>query len=232
MRVLLVEDERGISEPLCKILEKNNVPTDAVYDGVSGLLQAEKKIYDVIILDIMLPEMNGLEVLKRMRQNNVMTPVLLLTAKDSIDDKISGFEKGADDYLTKPFGLAELVARIENLLRRFQMMQEQAVRSELLIFDTLKIDMEKCIVTKREEMISLTAKEYRLLCFLAKSPMQVFTKRQIYQNVWEDEFLYDDNAIMALIRRLRKKIEDDSENPTLIQTVWGIGYRFYSGDGE
>ena len=81
-------------------------------------------------------------------------------------------------------------------------------------------------------MISLTAKEYKLLCFMAKSPMQVFTKRQIYQNVWEDEFLYDDNAIMALIRRLRKKIEDDSENPTLIQTVWGIGYRFYSGDGE
>jgi DNA-binding response OmpR family regulator len=112
------EDEVGISKPLCKILEKNNIPTDAVYDGVSALMQVEKNIYDVVILDIMLPEMDGLEVLRRMRQKNIATPVLLLTAKDSIDDKITGFEKGADDYVTKPFSSAELVARVKALSRR------------------------------------------------------------------------------------------------------------------
>ena len=227
--ILVIDDD----EELCRLLEQClGNEGHAVHIRHNGENVSESiKGMELVILDVMLPGENGVAVLKKIRGISAV-PVLMLSAKGSEMDKVIGLRTGADDYLTKPFGLAELVARIENLLRRFQMMQEQAVQSELLIFDTLKIDMEKCIVTKREEMISLTAKEYKLLCFMAKSPMQVFTKRQIYQNVWEDEFLYDDNAIMALIRRLRKKIEDDSENPTLIQTVWGIGYRFNSGDGE
>ncbi len=179
----------------------------------------------------MLPGDSGFDILKKIR-NISGIPVLILSAKSSEMDKVIGLRTGADDYLTKPFGLSELIARVDNLIERFQVLNNsQAIFSKLLEFHNLRIDTKKCIVTKNNSVISLTAKEYKLLCYLAQSPMQVFTKRQIYQNVWEEEFVYDDNKIMALIRRLRKKIEDDSENPVLIQTVWGIGYRFNNGEG-
>ena len=224
--ILIIDDDEELCLLLKQCLESDGYKVHILHNG-NGVSKFIKDI-DLVILDIMLPGENGFDVLKKIR-NTSGIPVLMLSAKSSEMDKVIGLRTGADDYLTKPFGLSELIARVDNLIERFKVLNNKAIFSELLDFNNLKIDTKKCIVTKNDNVISLTAKEYKLLCFLAQNPMQVFTKRQIYQNVWEEDFMYDDNTIMALIRRLRKKIEDDSENPTLIQTVWGIGYRFNNG---
>ena len=218
MRALLVEDERGISEPLCKILEKNNVPTDAVYDGVSGLLQAEKNIYDVIILDIMLPEMNGLEVLKQMRQNNVMTPVLLLTAKDSIDDKISGFEKGADDYLTKPFSSAELVARVKALSRR----RPDLISGTDLSLGDISFNINNATIEIGGFTENLTAKESHIMEILIRNAGNVISKEYLLDAVWGFDSAAIENTVEIYIHYLRKKLE--RSRTVKIVTQRGLGY--------
>lgn len=224
--ILIVDDDEELCLLLKQCLEKEGYEVRILPNGngVSGLL----KDIDLVILDVMLPGENGFDILRKIR-NSSCIPVLMLSAKSSEMDKVIGLRTGADDYLTKPFGLSELIARVDNLIKRFKVLNNKGLFSEQLECNNLKIDTKKCIVTKNDCAISLTAKEYKLLCFLAQSPMQVFTKRQIYQNVWDEEYVYDDNTIMALIRRLRKKVEDDSENPVFIQTVWGIGYRFNNG---
>lgn len=227
--ILIIDDDKELCALLKQCLENDGYKAH-IRDNGKGVSEFIKSM-DLVILDVMLPGESGFEILKKIR-NISSIPVLMLSAKSSEMDKVIGLRTGADDYLTKPFGLSELIARVDNLISRFQVLNNsQATFSNHLEFHNLSIDTKKCIVTKNNNIISLTAKEYKLLCFLAQSPMQVFTKRQIYQNVWEEEFVYDDNTIMALIRRLRKKIEDDAENPTLIQTVWGIGYRFNNGEG-
>ncbi|MFA0816467.1 MAG: response regulator transcription factor [Anaerofustis sp.] len=218
MRVLLVEDEVGISKPLCKILEKNNIPTDAVYDGVSALMQVEKNIYDVVILDIMLPEMDGLEVLRRMRQKNIATPVLLLTAKDSIDDKITGFEKGADDYVTKPFSSAELVARVKALSRR----RPDLLNETDLCFGDITLNTNNATVKIGEKTESLTAKESHILEILIRNAGNIISKEYLLDAVWGFDSDAIENTVEIYIHYLRKKLE--RSRTVRIITQRGLGY--------
>lgn len=218
MRVLLVEDEVGISKPLCKILEKNNIPADAVYDGVSALMQVEKNIYDVVILDIMLPEMDGLEVLRRMRQKNIATPVLLLTAKDSIDDKITGFEKGADDYVTKPFSSAELVARVKALSRR----RPDLLNETDLCFGDITLNTNNATVKIGEKTESLTAKESHILEILIRNAGNIISKEYLLDAVWGFDSDAIENTVEIYIHYLRKKLE--RSRTVRIITQRGLGY--------
>lgn len=177
-----------------------------------------------VILDVMLPGMNGFEVLSEIRKNSTV-PVLMLTAKGDEIDKVTGLRLGADDYLTKPFSINELMARIESLIRRYTTFN-QATPTDVLTFENMVIDKENRTVCINGKLVDLTGKEFDLLVFLASNKGRVFTKKQIYTQVWEDEYAFDDNNIMSFISKIRKKIEPDMEHPFYILTVHGVGYRF------
>lgn len=218
MRILLVEDEIGIAEPLSKLMEKNNLPTDVVYDGVSGFIQAQKNIYDVIVLDIMLPEMNGLEVLRRIREQGLHTPVLLLTAKDSVDDKVRGLELGADDYLTKPFSAKELIARVRALSRR----RPEIVSSEKSSFGDVVFNPDNATLEINGDIQSLTAKEVHIMDILIRNAGKVVSKEHLLDTVWGFESDAMDNTVEIYIHYLRKKLQP-SQNVKII-TKRGLGY--------
>ena len=226
MRILVVEDEEAIAEALAHILTKNKYLVDTCYNGENGYDNAVSGIYDIIILDIMLPGMNGLEILRRLRLEGIACPVLLLTAKDEISDKVKGLDLGADDYLTKPFDMDELIARIASLIRRYTRFNQQAGAIQKLNFDGLQIDLENRSVTTSNGTFELPPKEFDLLLYCAKHQGKILTKQQIYEEVWGEEYFYDDSNIMAIISRLRKKLEVNPSSPKYIQTVKGIGYRF------
>ncbi len=228
-RVIIVDDDIELCTVLKKCLESEGYSVDVAHSGRAGINMVRNNHYELVVLDVMLPEVGGLEVLTELRRTCNM-PVLMLSAKDQEMDKVLGLKAGADDYLTKPFSLSELNARVNSLIRRFTVFggrEDDKESNHVLTFGKLTIDRERHLVAKNETEILLTAKEFELLNFLASHPEQVFSKRQIYQNVWNEEYVYDDNNIMALIRRTRKKVEDNSDNPQYIQTVWGVGYRFH-----
>ena len=217
MKVLLVEDEEAISKPLCRILEKNNIHADAVYDGLSGYYQGSSDIYDVVILDIMLPEMNGLDVLRKLRGEGIKTPILLLTAKDSTEDKVKGLEYGADDYLTKPFETRELIARVKALARR----NPNLSMDTTLEFGNVTLDTNngKLAIDGEEEI--LTAKETHIMELLLSSPGSVISKEQLLDKVWGFDSEATDNTVEIYIHYLRKKIEKSNVR---IVTQRGMGY--------
>ncbi len=218
MRVLIVEDELSIAQPLAKVLEKSNISSDVVTDGVSGLMLAEKDVYDVILLDIMLPEMDGLTVLKNLRAKSVATPVLLLTAKDSVEDKVTGLEYGADDYLTKPFSTSELIARIRALSRR---RPELVQRGVLCVGDvTLWPDSSEASVAGQK--ISLTVKEVGMLELLMQNPNSVISKERLLDTVWGIDSEAIDNTVEIYMHYLRKKLS--SSVRVKIVTMRGMGY--------
>lgn len=223
-KILVIDDDIELCNLLKQCLGNEGFGVTCLYDGNEVISFLKSNQTDLVILDVMLPELDGFTVLRQIRTFSDI-PVLMLSAKSEEMNKVLGLRTGADDYITKPFGLSELIARVENLFRRC-CMTKKSKKDTIHIYDELRIDTEKCIVSKGNEVVQLTSKEYKLLCFLAENPQKVFTKKQIYNNVWDDDFMYDDNTIMALISRLRKKIEDNPESPQYIQTVWGIGYRF------
>ncbi|MZI83049.1 response regulator transcription factor [Clostridium butyricum] len=225
-RIIIIDDDKELCNLLKKCLENDNYVISTAHSGIEGLKMVRKGKYHLIILDVMLPQLSGLTVLKEIRQC-MNTPVLMLSAKDQELDKVLGLKSGADDYLTKPFGLSELIARVDSLIRRFMTLGGQDTTINELIYGNINIDLIKRIVIKNGNEVILTAKEFELISFLASNPEHVFSKKQIYQQVWQEDYIYNDNNIMALIRRVRKKIEDDPENPVLIQTAWGVGYRFH-----
>lgn len=225
-KILIIDDDKELCELLKRYLESEQYFIRIENDGISGLQAAKEDEYQLIILDVMLPGLDGFRVLKEVRKS-LNIPVLMLSAKDQELDKVLGLKSGADDYLTKPFSLSELSARVESLIRRFISLGGQGAKSEIITYGNIEIDCDKRIIKKNNIEISLTAKEYELVVFLASHPNQVFSKKQIYQNVWEEDYAYNDNNIMALIRRVRKKIEDNPDEPSLIQTAWGVGYRFH-----
>ncbi|MCI8978268.1 MAG: response regulator transcription factor [Lachnospiraceae bacterium] len=223
-KILIIDDDAD----LCRLL-KNNLEPEGYqvcirHDGVTGLEEAQNYDYQLIILDIMLPLINGYEVLKKIREKSFV-PVLMLTAKDSEGDKVSGLRMGADDYLTKPFSNSEFLARVSSLLRRYTVFNTADASGKTIVLGRLSIDRSAHEVRKDGLPLELTAKEFDLLLFFAQNPGKVFTKKQIYRAVWMDEYAFDDNNIMVHIRRLRKKIEDNPENPVYILTVWGVGYK-------
>ncbi len=222
-RILLVDDD----VELCRLIERSarwaGFVLEAVHSGREGCTLAQREDYVLIILDVMLPEMDGFEVLARIRAHSTV-PVLMLTARDGDRDKISGLLGGADDYLTKPFGLEELMARVQSLVRRYTVFD--AAKPEAVIeLKGMRIDRARREVWVGEREAALSGREFELLLFLAAHGGQVFTKRQLYEQVWPMEEGFDEGNMMAFISKLRKKIEPSGE-PYYIQTVKGIGYRF------
>lgn len=223
--ILVIDDDTDLCRLLKNNLEREEYRVEICHDGAAGLAAFRGKEYQLVILDIMLPLKNGYEILKEIRETS-RVPILMLTAKDSEGDKVSGLRMGADDYLTKPFGNSEFLARVSSLLRRYLEFGTEHADNKRLEAGGLAIDASTREVYKGLQLIDLTAKEFDLLLFLAKNCGKVFTKRQIYTAVWQEEYAFDDNNIMVHIRRLRKKIEDNPEKPKYILTVWGVGYKF------
>jgi two-component system, OmpR family, manganese sensing response regulator len=221
MQILLVDDEAELTEPLSRILKREGYQVDIAHDGSAGSLLASQNQYDLMILDWMLPHKSGLEICEELRSQGNSTPVLFLTAKDTLDDRVEGLDAGADDYLIKPFELRELLARVRALLRRPAL----PIPSALLQINDLKLDLENQLAYRQERAIELSDKESQLLACFMQHPNQVLTHEQIYQHLWKEEDKPSSNALAAQIRLLRRKIEMEFE-PPLIHTVYGKGYRF------
>ncbi len=218
MRILIVEDEVKTAQYLKKGLSEEGFVVDCFDNGRDGLFQAQEGSYDLIILDIMLPQLSGWEVLSALRKQSITIPVLCLTARDSIDDRVKGLELGADDYLIKPFSFAELLARVRSLLRRGQV----AVDQKLQIAD-LELDFLAHRVMRGGCRIDLTAKEFLLLALLMRHPGEVVSRTLISEKVWDINFDCDTNVIDVSVRRLRKKV-DDPFDIKLIHSIRGVGY--------
>lgn len=227
-RVLIIDDDKELCALMKKCVEQENLSALVAHGGMAGLRLAHdnKDTCSLIILDVMMPDLDGFQVLQKIREiSNI--PVLMLTAKSDEEDKVSGLRLGADDYLTKPFSINELMARVNSLIRRFTALNPaSAVETDCLKLKDMVIDKENRIVSVRNIPVDLTSKEFDLLFFLASNKGRVFTKKQIYTQVWEEEYAFDDNNIMSFISKLRKKIEPDPEHPFYILTVRGVGYRF------
>lgn len=227
IRILIADDDKEIRDLLKRYLERELYMVDTAINGEEALCLFNKNNYNLVILDLMMPKVDGIEVCRKLRDTTNI-PILMLTAKDHEVDKILGLSIGADDYVTKPFSIHEVVARVKALMRRFLVLGSNTNVQEktALTFKGLTIDFKKYTVHTNGKEINLTGKELELLKFFASNPEQVFTKTQLFRNVWDDNYIEDDNTVMVHIRKLRKKIEIDSSNPKFIQTVWGIGYKF------
>lgn len=223
-KILVIDDDQALQDLLIKCMSKL-YEVDAAWNGKQGLSKMSAEKYDIVLLDVMLPGEDGFVILKRIRELYAV-PVIMLTARDSQIDKISGLETGADDYVTKPFDIEELLARITSQIRRNTVWKDGIPSQERLVFGNLSIDPEYKAVIKGEEEILLTGKEFDVLYYLASNPGHVYTKKQIYKAAWKDEYIYDDDNIMAVISKIRKKIEDNPASPERIQTIRGVGYRF------
>ena len=221
MRILIVEDEEKLAETLKRGLEKEGYAVDYLMDGEAGQRRIETnyKDYDLIILDLMLPKRNGFEVCKNVRQADIVTPILILTARDAVEDKVYALDEGADDYLVKPFSFQELLARIRALLRR----PEQVLPVELNIKD-LNLNSSTRRVTRLDREIPLTLKEFGLLEYLMRHPNQVLTREQILDHLWDFAFDSFSNVVDVHIKNLRKKV-DGEYNEKLLETIRGVGYR-------
>lgn len=218
MNVLIVEDEINIAKPLVKMLEKNNITADTVQDGMSGYLQARRNTYEVIVLDIMLPEMDGLTVLMNLRKEGIYTPVLLLTAKDSTEDKVRGLELGADDYLTKPFAMDEFIARVRALGRR----KASVFTSNILVFGDVTLDTATTQLTVGNETEVLPAKEAKMLELLMTNPGNILSKDYLLDKVWGIDSEATDNTVEIYMHYLRKKLS--KSRSVVITTRRGLGY--------
>ena len=224
-RILVVEDEKQISKILKLELEYEGYEVIVAYDGKSGLQAALDEKVDLILLDVMLPEMNGIEVLRRIRKENNLLPVILLTARNMTIDKVAGLDQGANDYITKPFEIEELLARIRSCLRQISnaVKTSQEDDSFLEIRD-LTVNLDTREVTRGATSITLTPKEFDLLVYLLSNKNKIVTRESILLHVWGYEYEGETNVIDVFIRHLRKKIEEGFSEPTIIQTVRGIGY--------
>ncbi|VXD24533.1 Response regulator MprA [Planktothrix serta PCC 8927] len=225
MRILLVDDEIELTEPLSRVLTREGYLVDIATDGRFGCDLARQNHYDLLILDWMLPQKSGLEICQELRSQSDPTPILFLTAKDTLDDRVQGLDAGADDYLMKPFELRELLARVRALLRRYQAIESPLTHSNRLQVADLELDLENQLAYRGTRMIDLSEKESQLLAYLMRYPGQLLTHHQIHQHLWGDGEQPSSNVLAAQIRLLRRKIEITGETP-LIHTVYGKGYRF------
>lgn len=218
MRILIVEDEKKVAAFIKKGFEEETYAVDVAHDGEEGYNLAEMGQYDLIVLDLMLPKMNGMDVLGKLRDNKVNTPIILLTAKDSVEDKVTGLNKGADDYLTKPFAFSELLARVRSLLRR-----GQTETKTVLQVGNLTLDLVSHKVNRDGEEIELTGKEYSLLEYFMRNEGKVLTRTMIAEHVWDYNFDTFTNVIDVYVNHLRKKI-DKKHSEKLLHTLRGVGY--------
>lgn len=219
MRVLVVEDEPGVAQFIRQGLAEAGFAVDMARDGVEGLEYAQEADYDLIVLDLMLPQIDGLDVLRELRSQRIRTPILLLTARDTVDDRVQGLDAGADDYLVKPFAFPELLARLRALLRR------PPIQSDAILqLADLKMDLSRRVVRRAGKAIILSRREFSLLELFLRHPNQVLTRTQIMQHVWNFDFYGDTKVVDVYIGYLRRKVDQGFE-PPLIHTVRGVGYR-------
>lgn len=223
-KVLIIEDEKPISDIIKFNLEKDGFEVEVAYDGEDGLKKIQTIHPDLVLLDVMLPKMDGFEVLKRTRESS-QVPVVMLTAKEEEVDKVLGLELGADDYITKPFGMRELIARIKANIRRTDVGNSQEEGS-VTSYGNLEVDMNKYEVRKSDIPLELTLREFELLKYLAERENKVFSREQLLEEVWGYEYYGDIRTVDVTVRRLREKLEDDSADPKYIMTKRGIGYYF------
>jgi two-component system response regulator VicR len=231
--VLIVEDEKNIVDILRFNLSSEGYRTLEAYDGEEGLRLALEKNPDLILLDVMLPKMIGFDVCRTLREKGVGIPVIILTAREEEADKVLGLEIGADDYITKPFSMRELLARVKANIRRTAMLAKRAEpeNGNVLSFGALSIDTDRCSVSRSGNGVDLTQREYELLTFLARHPDKVYSRGDLMEQVWNYEYVGDVRTVDVTVRRLREKIEDDPASPKYILTRRGIGY-YFSTQGQ
>ncbi len=226
-KILVVDDEKPISDIIKFNLIKEGYDIETAFDGEEAL----KKVYqfqpDLVLLDVMLPKLDGFQVCRRIRESFNM-PIIMLTAKEEEVDKVLGFELGADDYITKPFGMRELIARVKANLRRLSLadVDGNSNGNNVIYAGKLIVDLDRYEVTKEDKTIELTLREFELLKFLATQVNQIFTREQLLKDVWGYEYFGDIRTVDVTVRRLREKVEDDSSEPTYIMTKRGVGYYF------
>lgn len=224
-KVLVVDDEKLIVKGIRFSLEQDGMEVDCAYDGEEALSMAKHKEYDVILLDVMLPKLTGFEVCQQIREFSDM-PIIMLTAKGDDMDKILGLEYGADDYITKPFNILEVKARIKAIMRRSSKKEVNHEPEKIAVFGDLKIDCESRRVYIRNKEVNLTAKEFDLLELLIFNPNKVYSRENLLNTVWGYDYPGDARTVDVHIRRLREKIEDNPSEPKYIHTKWGVGYFF------
>ncbi|PRR81203.1 response regulator transcription factor [Clostridium vincentii] len=225
-KILIIEDDIAISEMVKNYLTKDGFMVTTAADGEEAIIKYLNHDFDLILLDLMMPKLDGIETMKIIREKSSV-PILIMSAKDSDVDKAIGLGFGADDYITKPFSMIEFTARIKAIIRRATKYSNNEKIEEVLVMKVgnLIIDVENFLVSKNNQSISLTSKEFDILKLFIKNPNKVFTKAQIYSFIWKDEYFGDENVINVHMRRLREKIEDDPSKPQYIKTLWGIGYK-------
>ncbi len=224
-KILLVEDDMEISEMLKSYLTTENYQVSCAFDGQQACMKFDADSFHLVLLDLMIPKISGIDVMQYIRKNSFV-PILILSAKDTETDKTLGLGLGADDYITKPFSVVEVLARIRAALRRtIQYDSISTTESVILTAGDLKMNLSDYTLTKKGKPVDLTAKEFEILKLFLKNPKKVYTKEQIYSLVWNDAYFGDENTVNVQISRLRNKIEEDSRNPQYILTVWGIGYK-------
>jgi DNA-binding response OmpR family regulator len=227
-RILIAEDDTDIRELIKMHLEKDAYRVDTAENGLIAFDKFTSESYDLIILDIMMPGLSGLELLRNIRRTSEV-PVLMLTARDADHDKILGLDLGADDYITKPFSIFELSSRVRAQLRRYlEFTQKASIKGRVLVSGPIRLDESSYEVTVDGKPIQLNPTEFKILSLLLEAPGRVYTKRQIYEHAWEDDYHGDDNTIMVHMSHLRDKIERDPKKPEFIKTIRGVGYRLES----
>lgn len=224
MKVLFVEDNLEICEMLGGYLTAENFEVDCAYDGEQACQKFDSNTYHIVLLDLMIPKISGMDVMKHIRKSSTV-PIIIISAKDTEVDKTLGLGLGADDYITKPFSVVEVLARVKANIRRTTEYAAPIQAPEELIFRSLKMDLSNHTVTKNGVLLELTAKEFDILKLLLQNPKRVYTKAQIYSLIWNDVYVGDENAVNVHISRLRNKIEDNPRSPECVITVWGIGYK-------
>ncbi|GLQ30262.1 heavy metal response regulator transcription factor [Litoribrevibacter albus] len=229
MKILIIEDEIKAGQYLQKGLTESGYAVDLSHDGVDGLYHATSALYDLIILDIMLPKLDGWQILNTLRSSNITTPVIMLTAKEQVDDRVKGFELGANDYVTKPYAFAELLARVKNIFRHHTPQPQVSSSPNSLKVADLELDVLKRTATRGGTSIQLTAKEYLLLELFMRKQGQVLSRTTIASLIWDMNFDSDTNVIDVAVKRLRSKIDKPFDTP-LIHTVRGMGYKLDEDD--
>ena len=224
-RILIIDDDRELCALIKRSVLTENIEADFCHSGREGLARLEGGVYQLVILDVMMPGMDGFETLEQIRRESSL-PILMFTSKDDNASKVRGLRAGADDYLTKPFHMDELIARVLSLIRRYTRFNKPEGTPQQFDFDGLSINLDERCVSTVNGSFELPPKEFDVLWFCAENQGKILTKQQIYEHVWGEEYVYDDSNIMAIISRLRKKIEENPGSPKYIQTIKGIGYRF------
>ncbi|KGK90191.1 response regulator transcription factor [Clostridium sp. HMP27] len=223
IHILVVEDDNDINKLLCDIIRKSGYMTQSAYSGTEAMIYIEKQEWDMVLLDLMLPGITGEEVLLKIRENSLV-PVIIISAKGEAQTKVNTLRTGADDYITKPFDIEEVSARIDSLLRRYKQVIGHD-SGNVLKHKDIRLDLESKIVTVKDTVVTLTAREYKILLLLMQSPKKIFTKSNIFESVWGEDFLGDDNTINVHMSNLRHKLSEVNPEVEYIETIWGMGYR-------